>query len=105
MFRFKTELKILMEQVREYMRVSYGHERVLEILSEDNERLKEEIRRLTRVNERLLDRVMARDFETFGSYSEPLEESSGVPFHEDRSPFQMEENIGEEIEDAEQNVG
>ena len=90
----------LVKEVKENLSLRYGHERVLQILSEENQRLREEIRRLTTQNERVLDRLMAKDFESYSTYKAEDPELVG-PFSIDSKfePLKDEANIGEVIEE------
>ena len=97
--RFRTKVINLMEQVNKHLEFSYGHERVLELLSKDNDRLVTENRRLVSANEKLLDRLMARNFEQFATYSEP-ENEFVTPYETTVQIDRNEDNIGEVVDDA-----
>lgn len=87
-----------LSSLQESVAVKYGHERVLDLLSKENKRLHERLRAANIRIEKLLDRLMARDFESYATYKteEEGETFSTVSNHE---PLQDESNIGEVIEE------
>lgn len=74
----KRLLKELIVEIRENLALRYGHERVLELMSKENCRLREENKRLVLQNNKLMDRLMARDFESYANYKE--DEENGMVF-------------------------
>ena len=91
------ELKEKLAEVSQKLTQHYGHEVAMQLLSETNDRLVAENERLTRMNDRLLDRLMARDFEKYALYRE--EPDVAVGFGEELEPTSDEANVGEVIED------
>lgn len=103
MSRLKKDVEALVTAVTRDLKLRYGHERVLDILTKENKRLREENKRLTLVNAQLLDRLMARNLPEYATAKTDLSEDWTNPFSSDSpyEPLQDEGNIGEVIENAE----
>lgn len=96
----RAEVRKLIEKVTELLEIRYGHQRVVELLAKENKRIREDNQRLMLQNNKLFDRLMARNFESYAVYREDTEEIPGNSYigsHDE--PILDESNIGEVIED------
>ena len=97
------ETKRLLRSVNEFLSQTYGHQRVMDLLSKENQRLREENQGLRLRIEQLLDRLMAKDLESFAHFKTEVtsERSITMPLSIDSTyePTEDEGNIGEVIQD------
>lgn len=97
----RAEVRNMITAVKELISTTYGTGRVLDLLAKENQRLREDNRRLAGQNKQFMDRLMARNFESYATYTEPEPEEAN-PFNSIRSshePIEDEQNIGEVVED------
>ena len=92
------EVRELLTEIRENLAMRYGHERVLDLLTKENRGLREHIRNQTLQLNKLMDRLMARNFESYANYKETEDEPSISWSGSNIEPIQDEGNIGEVIE-------
>ena len=92
----KKEVRELLNTVKDDLTLRYGHERVLDILTKENRRLRDENRRLILYNNKLMDRFMAKDFESYATYKE--EEDVVYSIDSKNEPDLDDSLIGEVIE-------
>jgi len=94
----RKEVRELIELVRERFEQNYGHERVMDLLVKENRRLQEQVRQGILQTNKLMDRLMAKDFESYATYKE---EDEGQIFSTGSKNERVEDesNIGEVIEE------
>ena len=95
----KTEIRQLIKSVNELLGSNYGHSRVLELLSKENRRLREDNRRLVTQSNKLMDRLMARNFESYATYKEDEGDVGPFSIGSKNEPFKDESIIGEVVEE------
>ena len=95
----RKEVRELLTEIRENLAMRYGHERVLELLTKENRRLRESIRQQTTQINKLMDRLMARDFESYANYKETENEGTMFSIGSNIEPIKDESFIGEVIEE------
>lgn len=94
----RKQLRELIELVRESHKTDYGHQRVLDLLTKENRRQQETIRQQTLQINKLMDRLMAKDFESYASYKETEDDVELFSVGSKNEPLEDESNIGEVIE-------
>ena len=95
----RSELRELLKEIKENLSLRYGHERVLGILEKVNRRLVDENRRLQTQNNKLMDRMMAKGFESYATYKEDDPDEVGLFLTDSKNePLEDESNTGEVIE-------
>ena len=95
----KSEVRELLKEVRENLVMRYGHERVLDILTKENRRLQEQARQSTLQINKLMDRLMAKDFESYANYKETEDEGEIFSTGSNDEPLKDESLTGEVIEE------
>jgi len=99
----RRDVKTLLVRVTQLLEETYGHRRVMDLLSKENQRLREENQRMRIQNNQLFDRLMARNFEAYAVYKEEDTPSGASnPYFSmgsNNEPNQNEANIGEVVED------
>ena len=94
----RKDVRELTKEIKENLTMRYGHERVLDLLTKENRRLREHVREQTLQINKLMDRLMARNFESYANYKETENESPISWNGSNIEPNQDEGNIGEVIE-------
>ena len=95
----RRDVRELTKEIKENLTMRYGHERVLDLLTKENRRLTEHIRDQRLQINKLMDRLMARDFESYANYKETEDEPTTFLSGSIIEPHQDEGNIGEVIEE------
>jgi len=96
----RSEVASLAGQVARFQDVQLGQDKVINLLAKENQRIREDNRRLVGQLNKLFDRLMARNFESYANYRGDPEEAN--PFTSIDSPYEQiedEQNIGEVVED------
>ncbi len=100
MFGLRKDVRILVNEITTNLKLRYGHERILDLLTKENRRLREENRSLVNDRNKLLDRLMAKDFTQYSVYTEdPAEEFGTFSNDSKNESLEDEANIGEVIEE------